>query len=385
MKYTKFHLDKTTKQYKIQIINSLKLITMKKFLFFAASAIALFASCQKTEINYQNGPQEIALFAVNKTVTKAPVEGNVFLNADNMDVVAYISEGDGVATGGSVFFDETAFIYSGDGTTKKWTGGRYWPMSDATLNFLAVTNTGGGVAGKVANAFTVSTSAQSVVSTLTANNVTDQTDLMFAAAQGSHVAGGAYTDVQMTFKHALAWVNFEVATGNFKTVDGVNTVTDADPKITVNSITLNDARVNGVLTVDNPNFAATDASPVTENLDANWSAVATGETADMKLVKSKITTTDEVESYLLTPEYTNFGGNGILVVPSAAKSFTINYTVRQLDGTENTFNYTHDFTAVSWAMSTKYTYQVKLTLTEITITPLVDPWTPAAATEVPLG
>jgi hypothetical protein len=83
---------------------------MKKFLFFAASAIALFASCQKTEINYQNGPQEIALFAVNKTATKAPVANNVFLNDDNMDVVAYLSAGDGVATGGSIFFDETPTI-----------------------------------------------------------------------------------------------------------------------------------------------------------------------------------------------------------------------------------------------------------------------------------
>ena len=67
---------------------------MKKFLFFAASAIALFASCQKTEINYQNGPQEIALFAVNKTVTKAPVVGDDYLISDDMQVTAYLAKVD---------------------------------------------------------------------------------------------------------------------------------------------------------------------------------------------------------------------------------------------------------------------------------------------------
>ena len=72
---------------------------MKKFLFFAASAIALFASCQKTEINYQNGPQEIALFAVNKTATKAPVVGDDYLISDDMQVTAYLAKVDAATAG----------------------------------------------------------------------------------------------------------------------------------------------------------------------------------------------------------------------------------------------------------------------------------------------
>ena len=67
---------------------------MKKVLCFAAAAMAIFASCQKTEVVYSNdGPQEIALFAVNKTATKTPVDGGSFSSNDNMAVAAYIVEG----------------------------------------------------------------------------------------------------------------------------------------------------------------------------------------------------------------------------------------------------------------------------------------------------
>ena len=58
---------------------------MKKVLFFATCAIALLAGCQKTEINYDGEPQEIAFFAVNKTATKAPVTGTAFKDSDEIN------------------------------------------------------------------------------------------------------------------------------------------------------------------------------------------------------------------------------------------------------------------------------------------------------------
>ena len=58
---------------------------MKKFFFMAAAATALFAACNKTEVVYTDGPQEIAMFAVSNTATKAPVEGTVYPD-DNMQV-----------------------------------------------------------------------------------------------------------------------------------------------------------------------------------------------------------------------------------------------------------------------------------------------------------
>ena len=67
---------------------------MKRFLFFAASAIALFASCQKTVVNYEGTPQEIAVFAVNKVATKAPVVGTTFDSDDQLRVSAYLAAED---------------------------------------------------------------------------------------------------------------------------------------------------------------------------------------------------------------------------------------------------------------------------------------------------
>ena len=43
---------------------------MKKFLVFAAAATTLFAACNKTEVVYDNDPQEIAMFAVSNVAIR---------------------------------------------------------------------------------------------------------------------------------------------------------------------------------------------------------------------------------------------------------------------------------------------------------------------------
>ena len=128
---------------------------MKKVLCFAAAAMTLFASCQKTEIvsNNNDGPQEISLFAINKTATKTPVDGEKFQTTDKMNVVAYLADGNGATAGN--FFSATTFtgkeIVTGSGEYI-WTGtpARYWPLSTSTINFLAVTENGGNVDGNTA-------------------------------------------------------------------------------------------------------------------------------------------------------------------------------------------------------------------------------------------
>ena len=337
---------------------------MKRFFFLAVAATAMLAACNKTEIVPISDPQEISFVAVNKVTTKAPVDGTTFLTGDNMDVVAYLAAGDGATAG--TYFTETLFTnVSG---TKTWAGKRYWPLSDATINFLAVTNTGGGVTGHVQNDFDSTIPASKVVSDLTGNNETTQTDLMFAAGQGTHQQGAAYTNVGMVFKHALSWINFKVKTGNG--------LSDADPKIAINSITLNNVPVNGTLTVTNGNYATTGAECVTANLGATWSFT---DRVNMKLIESGIVTDAYADDLLLTGDYIKFGGNGVLVVPSNQTSFTINYTITQPDGTPNTFNYTYNL-AGDWTMAKKYVYNITMTLSEILIEPTVTPWGDAIET-----
>ena len=339
---------------------------MKRFFFLAAAATAMLAACNKTEIVPTGDVQEISFVAVNKVATKAPVDGTTFLTGDNMDVVAYLAAGDGATAG--TYFTETLFTnVSG---TNTWAGKRYWPLSDATINFLAVTNTGGGVTDHVQNAFDSAIPASKVVSDLTGNNDATQTDLMFAAGQGTHQQGGAYTTVGMVFKHALSWINFKVKTGNGLTV--------ADPKIAINSITLNEVPVNGTLTVTNDNYATTEAEKcVTAYLGAAWSSTVK---ANMKLIESGIVTDSSADDLLLTDAYKEFGGNGVLVIPSDQTSFTINYTITQPDGTPNIFNYTYNLAGNKWEMAKKYVYNITMTLSEILIEPSVATWGDAIET-----
>ena len=342
---------------------------MKRFFFLAVAATCLLASCNKTEIVPTGDVQEISFVAVNKVATKAPVDGTTFLTGDNMDVAAYLATGDGATPG--TYFKETLFTNVPE--TNTWAGKRYWPLSDATINFLAVTNIGGGVASHVENTFDSTTPASEVVSVLTGNNDATQTDLMFAAGQGTHTQGGAYNAVPMVFKHALSWINFEVKTGNG--------LTDADPKIAINSITLNEVPVNGTLTVTNGNYATTGAECVTGNLGATWSYT---NRVNMKLIESGIVTDTYADDLLLTNAPEEFGGNGVLVIPSDQTSFTINYTITQPDETPNTFNYTYNLAGNKWEMAKKYVYNITMTLTEILINPSVTSWGDPEITDLDL-
>lgn len=322
---------------------------MKKVLCFAAAAMAIFASCQKTEVVYSNdGPQEIALFAVNKVATKAPVVDNTFLEGDDMAVAAYLVSGDGVTKGN--FFDETKF-QKGSGTT--WTGGRYWPISTATISFLAVTEKGGGV-DKTESVFTT---ANEAVVTLSGNNVYNQNDLMYAAAQVTRTQGNEYPEVAMVFNHALSWIDFKVKTN----------LTSDKATVKVNSITLNQVVTDGKLTVTNSKYAEV-ASP---ELTATWNI--DGIVKVDRMVPNADRSENAAGEMTLDTDFERYG-NGILVVPDGQSTgFTINYTLIQKDGTEQTFNYTHTFTP-AWVMAHKYTYQISINLSEIEVAPSVTPW-----------
>ena len=100
----------------------------------------------------------------------------------------------------------------------------------------------------------------------------------------------------------------------------------------------------------------------------------------MKLVETGIVTDSFADDLLLTGAYKEFGGNGVLVIPSDQTSFTINYTITQPDGTPNTFNYTYKLAGNKWEMANKYVYHITMTLTEILIEPSVASWGEAIET-----
>ena len=312
---------------------------MKKFFFMAAAATALFAACNKTEVVYTDGPQEIAMFAVSNTATKAPVTGTAYPD-DNMQVAAYLASG----TAGN-YFDQTKFV-KGTGTSYIGSPAQYWPVTDATINFLAVSEAKTPAVTTITFDATTPASAAKVV---LADNSSAQYDLMYAAGQGVKTSSTPAA-VDMVFKHALSWICFQVK------------ATEAD-KITVKSITLNGAVYNGTLDLENDEYDKTAAyESVNASVTPEWSLK--GDPKNVLVSNA---------NYLCTTSYVSYG-TGLLVVPNAITTagFTIVYSTGAGDIT-----YTADFTqpAGGWVAGKKYTYQISFgALAEIEINPTVTDW-----------
>ncbi len=317
---------------------------MKKIFLIAASAMMVFASCTKVDINYpDNGqPQEIALFSVNKNMVKTPVIGTAFPDY-SMQVAAYLAQANGAEPG--EYFDGTTFSKNSNGV---WTGGQYWPISNATINFFAVAPQVESACTTTFAALTAGENSKKVATTTVTNNATNQYDVMYALDQGTHTAEGGDNNVSMIFKHALSLITY--STGTLTT------------SVTINSVTLNNVYFDGTGTF----------------------------TVSADTYKS----TSEVESTSVTPTWEATGnvankeiGTGILVVPNtynysataANPSLTINYSV---GGFKIDYTYTlpkaatdaDDAVSVIWAPGKKYNYVISISLNEIKIQPKVENW-----------
>lgn len=322
---------------------------MKKFFFMAAAATALFAACNKTEVVYTDGPQEIAMFAVSNTATKAPVTGTAYPD-DNMQVAAYLASD----TPGN-YFGQTTFV-KGTGTTYVGSPAQYWPVTNATINFLAVSEAKTSPVTTITfNATTPASAAEVVL----ADNSSEQYDLMYAAGQGVKTSSTPAA-VDMVFKHALSWICFEVKAAEAN-------------KITVKSITLNGAVYNGTLGLVNDEYDETATyESVNASVTPSWSS---------KGVAKNVLVSNDV--YLCTDSYAPYG-TGLLVVPNTATTagFTIVYSTGAGDIT-----YTANFTKPTegWVAGKKYTYQIGFgDLAEIEINPTVTNWDPVSGDTVNL-
>lgn len=319
---------------------------MKKIFLIAASAMMVFASCSKVNINYENDgqPQEIGVFAVNKNMVKGAVESTSgFPTTYPMLVSAYLVSGSNGTepTEPGEYFNDITFGHNNG----VWTGGQYWPLSQASINFLAVAPE---ITGQVTTTSDETANNSKVATVVVTSNESKQNDVMYAVGNGIKADGQATENVALTFQHALSWIKFTVTCGN----SGNNA-----PTIECNSIKLNNAYFNGQNTV------------TAKALNTNSPTVELG--------------TWDITDASVTETHTVDLNGGALVIPKSytksneanAKnlSFTINYTVTQ-GGKEFTYDYTHVFETVTWDPGKKYTYAVTITLKEITIAPSVDPW-----------
>lgn len=345
---------------------------MKKFLCFAAAALTLSAACQKTTVVYDNDePQEIAVFAVNKAATKAPVEGATFPESYKMQVAAYLAAGDGVTEGGRNYFDGVTFSKP-EGNATSWVGGQYWPVSAATLDFLAVAPQVES-ADDATPAITTTFNAEnhvSVSTTTVKNNETAQYDVMYAVGRQTKDAGTAPENVGLTFAHAYSWLDFTFRTENTGT---------GAPEIKINSITVNGVACNGTMTVtvtSNNQSSTSDWAEGTLVATPTWNQntyTSTNLTVpvadDYNFVLSA--DSDDTAEGNQPAEY----GKGLLLIPeSPMTSFVIDYTITI---GQNAQNFTYTYTpgsALTWDAGKKYTYEITMTLSEIEVDPIVTEW-----------
>ena len=332
---------------------------MKKFLLIPVAALT-FVACTSETIEFTDDAQqtrEIAFAPLNQKATRAAVDGATF-TPTTMVVAAWD------VTNSRDFF--TATTFTKDATT--WKGGKYWPLSQAYINFLAYAELNEGSATWNLSG---ENKAASGVTLVMADNQTAQKDLMYAIGNGQVTQSGNTltfpTNVPMTFKHAQAWIRF-MADAYDATSGG---------KVTLNSITLNGAKYNGTYTVTHTNY--NDFS--SQSVSGVWSAL--GSTADVAVPSwsaAAIAYDDSGDGVVV--------GDGLLIVPdddSATAdftSFTINYT---LDG--NTYNYTYTPASAAYAnvdQAKKYTFKIVFHLHEIEIAPEVTDWVEGGPTDVPI-
>jgi hypothetical protein len=338
---------------------------MKKYLLLASVAALAFTSCsdQSTEFVGDEAAQkarEIAFAPIAKPVTRAAVQTAVFPTSNSIEVVAYQA----TATAGN-YFGQTTFS-KGD---TYWEGGKYWPLSAATINFLGVTGTTN--SSHVTFPTTASLVSSASVAYTSANSYlpTSQKDIMYAVGQGVVSQTGNTLSfppkVDMTFYHALALINFQVAASSPTEVGA----------ITINSIKLNGAQYTGTLAITNNAACTTTSAQVKPTAAWTPETAPTGASRpDVVNVPSSLTTT-------MAPA-TDDPWAAMMVIPSSFESFTINYTVT--DGTTpHIYDYTYvpggydgggDPIVTPLVEGTKYTYQITFKLHEILINPSVDPW-----------
>ena len=323
----------------------------------SVAALAMTACTSETN-EFVGAPEarEIAFSPLAAPNTRAgdqyAVDGTAFPTDINMMVTAYQVS----ATGGSagVYFDATSFAKGTtywEGTTKK-----YWPLTPAYINFLAIANANADNATGV----TWGSDKADEVEIVMSDNSSAQRDLMYAIGNGAVTqSGNALTfpdNVSMTFKHAQAWIDFKV-----KAYSATETA------ITINSITLTGAKYNGTYTVTHTAYDANTGQSVA----GTWSDLGSTQNIAVPGWSATALTTSLVTV-----------GKGLMIVPDDAltgdfTSFTINYT---FDG--KTYEYTYTPASTQVEQAKHYIYEITFKLHEILINPTVTDWADQTATAI---
>lgn len=275
---------------------------MKKSIICAAAAIVALASCSKTQVVYNNAPEEIGFKAVTGAMTKAVQETGAF--TQDMGVIAY--------QGGKtdVYFTNADFNKESTSATWECTQAKYWPI-DSSLDFF--------VYSPYQEANVTPDPSAKTLTVVVPNNGTNQWDYLYSNA---YITGQVKTseNIPVDFDHALAYVTVKFSGEDV--------------------ITLSDAKLNG--TYQSGTYTVTYGTSTT----VAWSDQ--GDATDLDLNAGDLDA-DYSTSWLVVPEST---GNKI----------TFKYTIAGMTGAAISKEITLSET---WKAGTHYTYNVTIGANEI--------------------
>lgn len=327
---------------------------MKRLFILAAATVAL-ASCAKTQVVYNEEPQEIAFRQVENVMTKGGAGTSLGNWKDgSMGVFAY-KRGET-----SLYFGNAKFAKK----TSEWIGvdsendvkPYYWPFQ-GSLDFY--------VYAPYDASFTCDRTNHIITKSEFANIDYDAENSYSGTADGSTsfydyncpdlmygstIITSAKTDqaVDVSLTHALALVHVRAKA----TTTGV---------VSIKSMTLNDTPKSATLNVTYSGAQMT-GTPV-------WSAYSS-ENLDLSIIKApsspvSINSTDDFEQI----------GNEVLVIPGKPQtSFTITYT---LAGSTTDLIATLPLNTAgspTWEPGKKYVYNITFGVEEIKFAPVVEAW-----------
>ena len=277
---------------------------MKSFFILASAAIVALASCAKTEVRYDEQPQEIAFKNITDVMTKGTL---ITMNDVTLGVSAWYKANG--STEPVSYFTNAEFDGAGASDWKA-TPPQYYPLS-GTLDF----------AGYAPHLETGAPSmAYDKMVWTVADNSTNQFDILYSNLLKNNSKSA--NAVSMPLHHALSKITVKVT----ETTD-----------VTISKIELMDTYQSGTLTVTYGDAAA-----------AAWTGQDTKTTFDVT-------------------------GKSVYVVPGPQTKLRLTY---KFTNSTPVMEHVHELAAdTTWDPGNHYVYSVKITPTEIKITPVVDAWT----------
>ena len=324
---------------------------MKKF-FISCLAIAAIASCAKTEAVYTEGDSEIKLSPVSSMNTKANafgvIDGTKYPAEEDFNVYAYWANqpaGSDFDAAEALYLENVKFINKG----AYWGGETtyYWPKN-GSLRFAAYSPASLDMGHVLATDTYTLEDFTYPTTEATKDTYTNNTyDILVAPTSESYTAQTAAEKVSVVFEHALSWITFQL-----------KSTAVANQVFTVKKVTLDGVKTHGGLTADMKEGTKT------------W--VVDGEGQDVtvytgaRYVLESVVEFEDVEK-------------GLMVLPQATTTVTIEFTQNAMEGTPALENQTVTIPLTlesnkPWEAGKHYIYTVTFDLDEILIKTSVEDW-----------